>query len=244
MLNIKLIPKNIGTGSLILVNAEHRLKSVPDKLEPVDPSNDIFLYPKAARALNLTLDKIGAGNQIALVSGYRSIEEQTNIYKSSLIENGKEYTESFVALPGASEHQTGLAIDLALNEGEIDFICPSFPDSGICRIFRETAPKYGFIERYKTEKRAITGIAGEEWHFRYVGLPHSDIITKKGICLEEYIEYIKGFTYPKKPLIWGKSRVFYVPAERGEIEAEENEGYSVSGNNTDGFIITFEESNK
>ncbi len=72
-----------------------------------------------------------------------------------------------------------MAIDLALNEGNIDFICPKFPYYGICQNFRNIAPKYGFIERYKDEKKAITKISKEEWHFRYVGYPHSKIITEK-----------------------------------------------------------------
>lgn len=242
MPNIKLLKENVRIGCLTLINPNHPLKNDPDRLEAVSVNfPDILLIPAANRALKSVLDKIEAGDRIVPISGYRSFEEQAEIYNSSLKDNGVEYTKSFVALPGASEHQTGLAIDLALNEGEIDFICPRFPYSGICQRFRETAPDYGFIERYKPEKRTITKIAGEEWHFRYVGLPHSNIITEKDLCLEEYIEYIKGFTYPDKPLLWGKYRVFYIPAESGEIRSDGFEKYSVSGNNVDGFILTYEE---
>lgn len=242
---IKLTPENTGTGSLILINADHRLKSEPAELEQVDENfPDILLAPAANRALKSILERIEAGGKIVPVSGCRSFSEQKSIYDSSLTENGEEYTKSFVALPGASEHQTGLAIDLALNEGEIDFICPSFPYNGICQRFRETAPEYGFVERYKPEKRAVTGIAGEEWHFRYVGLPHSGIMSEKNLCLEEYIEYLKSFTYPEKPLLRGKYRIFYVPAGCAEIETEEAEKCRVSGDNDGGFILTFEEESR
>lgn len=92
------------------------------------------------------------------------------------------------ALPACSEHETGLAIDLAANAQDIDFICPEFPRSGICQKFREAAPYYGFVERYAKEKEPVTGISGEPWHFRYVGTPHSEIMARKGMCLEEYVE--------------------------------------------------------
>lgn len=242
MQNIKLTSEKIRIGCLTLINPKYPLKNEPDELEKVSAVfPDILLTPEANRALRSVLEKIGAGNGIVPVSGYRSFEEQAEIYNSSLNENGVEYTKSFVALPGASEHQSGLAIDLALNEGEIDFICPRFPRYGICERFRETAPDCGFIERYKSEKRAITKIAGEEWHFRYVGQPHSNIITEKDLCLEEYIEYLKQFTYPRNPLKWGKYRVFYIPSDCGEIQTDCIDKYTVSGNNVDGFVLTYME---
>lgn len=64
-----------------------------------------------------------------------------------LQENGTEFTAKFVAMPGHSEHQTGLAIDLGLRQPDIDFIRPAFPYEGICQKFRELAPAFGFIER-------------------------------------------------------------------------------------------------
>ena len=171
------------------------------------------------------------------VSGYRTLEEQIDIYESSLKDNGEEFTKKFVALPNASEHQTGLAIDLALNEGKIDFICPSFPYHGICQEFRNVAPKFGFIERYKNDKKKITKISKEEWHFRYVGYPHSEIINNLDFCLEEYIDYIKTFTYPNNPLIYNEYKIFYVPYKDNHY-IELNDDYLISGNNVDGFILT------
>lgn len=179
--------------NLILINAAHPIVSLPAHLVPF--SRDfphITLAPDAARALHEALSAVGAEGRIVPVSGFRSIEEQKEIYFSSLKENGAEYTESFVALPRASEHHSGLAVDLALNEGEIDFICPRFPYEGICQTFREIAPQFGFIERYKADKRQITGIAAEEWHFRYVGTPHAAAITRTGLCLEEYLDRLKA----------------------------------------------------
>ena len=109
------------------------------------------------------------------------------IYTDSLRENGPEFTAKFVAMPGHSEHLTGLAIDLGLRQPKIDFIRPAFPYEGICQKFRELAPAYGFIERYPKGKEHITGIAHEPWHFRYVGTPYSETMAFKGMTLEEYL---------------------------------------------------------
>ena len=61
-------------------------------------------------------------------SGYRSKAEQLAIFENALRSHGREFTETFVAYPGCSEHQTGLAIDLGENRPDLDFLCPQFPD--------------------------------------------------------------------------------------------------------------------
>lgn len=148
---------------------------------------DILLEREAVCALSRIMEQLGGWEFIVPVSGWRSLEEQLGIYEKSLRENGTEFTTKFVAMPGHSEHQTGLAIDLGLRQPEIDFIRPAFPYEGICQKFRELAPAYGFIERYPKGKEQITGIAHEPWHFRYVNTPHSEIMTSKELTLEEYL---------------------------------------------------------
>lgn len=174
---------------LILVNRQHPISREPDDLVSASTEHaEIKLRRAAQTALAELLRAIGSGDKIVPVSGYRSQEEQTAIYESSLVENGLAFTEKYVAFPGCSEHQTGLAIDLALNQDVIDFIRPNFPYDGICDEFRNLAPKFGFIERYPKGKEQITGIAHEPWHFRYVGCPHAEIMTMQNMALEEYIE--------------------------------------------------------
>lgn len=239
MKNITLKKEDIGKGELVLINPDYTLKSTINNLVSFDEEyNNIKLNNIANYSLHLILNNINAENKIVPVSGYRTLEEQKDIYNTSLKENGREYTQKYVALPNASEHQTGLAIDLALNEENIDFICPKFPYYGICQSFRNIAPKYGFIERYKDEKKAITKISKEEWHFRYVGYPHSKIITEKDICLEEYIDFLKDFIYPNKPLIYEEYKIFFIPYKDESISLEMEENYNISGNNVDGFILT------
>ena len=108
-----------------------------------------------------------------------------------------------MAIPNHSEHQTGFAIDVGEKREEIDFICPAFSNEGAGKKFRAQSYQYGFIERYTKEKEEITKIAAEEWHFRYVGYPHSMIIKERGLCLEEYIELLKDYPYGQKGFpIW------------------------------------------
>ena len=216
MKKVKLNDENIHKGYLILINPDNLLKTNEIKLISYSEKyKNIELDQVANSQLQKALKSINANDEIVPISGVRTFEEQKRLYTDSIIENGEEYTKKFVALPNASEHQTGLAIDLALNKPNIDFICPSFPYNGICQEFRKIAPNFGFIERYKDEKKNITKIAKEEWHFRFVGYPHSKIITNKDLCLEEYIEYLyeklKTGTY-----IHGKYSAFkvYEPKER------------------------------
>ena len=176
-------------NSLILVNGQHAYS--PDAKQDLIPVRedhpDILLEREAVCALSCILERLDGWKFIVPVSGWRSLEEQLAIYQESLQENGPEFTAKFVAMPGHSEHQTGLAIDLGLRQPDIDFIRPAFPYEGICQKFRELAPAFGFIERYPAGKEHITGIAHEPWHFRYVGTPHSEIMTFKGLTLEEYL---------------------------------------------------------
>lgn len=237
-MKVKLKKEDINKGYLILINPDHLLqKEIMNLVSFNSEFKNIELEQEANNQLHLALESIKAENKIVPVSGYRTLEEQIGIYESSLKENGEEFTKKFVALPNASEHQTGLAIDLALNEGDIDFICPSFPYYGICQEFRNAAPRYGFIERYKDEKKDITKISKEEWHFRYIGYPHSQIMTNLDFCLEEYIDYLKRFSYPNNPLKYEEYKMFYIPY-KNEDYIELNNDFLVSGNNVDGFILT------
>ena len=171
---------------LILVNRDHPYRDRGNTLVPVG-ENRVLLSSRCAEPLIQLMDEIGAWGQIEIVSGWRSLKEQEQIYSGSLAENGAEFTSKYVALPGHSEHQTGLAVDLAFNLPEIDFLRPHFPYTGICGVFRDKAHDYGFIERYPKGKEGITGIAHEPWHFRYVGVPHARYMTQMRLTLEEYL---------------------------------------------------------
>lgn len=242
--------EQVYSGNLLLVNARHPLRQsmTPDQLRPLSGKTEsrpsqVCLERKTALVLETLFATIGSSSSLVPVSGFRTRQEQEDLYASSLKEHGKAFTESYVAAPGHSEHETGLAIDLALNQEEIDFLCPYFPRDGICGRFRSKAASYGFVERYREGKEALTGIAPEPWHFRYVGLPHASVMDANGFCLEEYLDYLRDFPYEGRHLqvhVENKTfELFYKKAE--DLTRLELPGYlpfQVSGDNREGFIFT------
>ena len=186
----------VHTGPLVLVNQAHPLEQEPDAAVLLPPDNrrpDILLEARAGTVLSRFLSDLGCTGEIVPVSGYRSRAEQEAIFSDSLRNSGEDFTRAYVALPGCSEHQTGLAIDLGENRPDLDFIRPQFPDTGVFRTFRRRASEYGFILRYPENKTAVTGIQFEPWHFRYVGWPHSRLMEEEGLVLEEYIRLLNDY---------------------------------------------------
>lgn len=207
---------------------------------------DVLLEPEAAGRLSGLLQELGSGDRIVLVSGLRSREEQVRIWEDTMEKEGEAFTRTFVAKPGHSEHESGLAVDLAENREEIDFICPDFPGEGICGEFRRRASGYGFVERYPEGKEALTGIGREPWHFRYVGVPHGAVMEREGMILEEYIAFLRKYTSEAHPYLWygpGKgegTEIFYVDL-RGKEEYVFRSGGPkdvwYSGTNEGGIVI-------
>lgn len=239
MKKIILKKSDIHQGNLILVNQTYPLKNeFSNTLEPFSSKySNILLNKEANKWLQAILKAIQSNEKIVPVSGYRSLFEQTEIYISSIEESGLDFTKKYVAYPNTSEHQTGLAIDLGLNQENIDFIRPSFPYQGICQEFRLKMSQYGFIERYKHDKENITNISAEEWHFRYVGYPHSEIMNQNNFCLEEYIDYLKQFDI-SNPLKFENYEIYYVAMEVEEESFSILDNEEITGNNVDGFIVT------
>ena len=233
----------IYSGSLILVNGKNPYLANQAE-ETLVNVGKVLLERRFAAICETLLNEIGAHGKIAFVSGWRTKIEQAQIYNDSLHSNGIDFTSKYVALPGHSEHQTGLAVDLALNCPDIDFIKPNFPYTGICGIFRRKAIRFGLVERYPEGKEGITGIAHEPWHFRYVGAPHSMIMEQTSDTLEEYHERLKQYRYGREPLKWSfggsVAEIFYLEFSEptATLEIANNAIYSVSGNNVDGFIVT------
>ena len=189
-------------GTLYLVNRARPLDGEPEAetLVPVyDSLPQIRLHARARAMLDQLLTVVGGRGAIVPVSGYRPRSEQQAIWDGALAEHGQKFTETYVAAPGCSEHQTGLAIDLGENRPEVDFLCPAFPDSGPCGALRRRAAEFGFVLRYPAGKEAVTGIGHEPWHFRYVGQPHAKLMEGRGMVLEEYLDWLRSFP-PEAPL--------------------------------------------
>jgi D-alanyl-D-alanine carboxypeptidase len=123
------------------------------------------------------------GDHLYVSSSYRSYEDQERVYN----EEGPDVA----ALPGCSEHQTGLALDVYA----MYHAGAAFPDSQVGRFVIGNCSQFGFIIRYPEGAEDITGFSYEPWHIRYVGLPHSEIITSSHITLEEYIDLFEIGTW-------------------------------------------------
>ena len=118
---------------------------------------------------------------ILLFSGYRTYQKQVLLWN-----NNNNPHNLYLAKPGFSEHQTGLALDIATKETGLTI---HFANTKTFKILKENAHKFGFILRYPQGKEDITGYAYEPWHFRYVGEEIAETIYKNNLTLEEYFYY-------------------------------------------------------
>lgn len=136
----------------------------------------------------LIQDARNDGLDIVFRSGYRSYEEQEQLYKDYVARDGEEAANQYSAKPGKSEHQTGLAFDVGSNKATDDFR-KSFGNTNEGKWIKKHAHKYGFIVRYPNGKENITGYQYEPWHLRYVGKDLANEINKQNTTLEEYYNY-------------------------------------------------------
>lgn len=122
--------------------------------------------------------------------GYRTAEEQQEILDDkiqSYINQGysqvkaERTAKEWVALPGTSEHQLGIAVDINADKSKCS-------NEDVYGWLAENAYKYGFVLRYPPGKQKITGTSYEPWHYRYVGEEATKEIYERGICLEEYFK--------------------------------------------------------
>lgn len=176
--------------NLILVNEDYYIpEDYEIELTTLDNGEqvDARIYP----ALQEMFDAAQAeGVYMFVADGYRTHKEQQELmdekvedYKRKVLIGfiAEWFAEKWVAVPGTSEHQLGIAVDINAD-------ISNSSSSEVYRWLAENAYKFGFIQRYPTDKTDITGISYEPWHYRYVGEEVAKEIFEKGICLEEYIE--------------------------------------------------------
>lgn len=122
---------------------------------------------------------------LAGVSAYRSYATQSAVFNNFVKKDGEAKALTYSAFPGASEHETGLAIDISGSDGKCAAL-DCFAGSKEAKWLDQNSSEYGFIIRYPNGKESITGYQFEPWHIRYVGAKVSMEIASKGITLEEY----------------------------------------------------------
>ena len=179
--------QNVINYKYILVNKGNKLNNdfIPENLVKVKRCSlgNFYLEEEAAYAYeSMCVDLINKGLNISITSAYRSYDEQKELYNTYLKLYGKSYVDKYVAIPGCSEHQTGLAVDLESLEYDI------FKNSQEYLWVKENSYKYGFIIRYQKGREKITGYSAEEWHIRYVGKKTAEYIYKNNITFEEYYD--------------------------------------------------------
>ena len=171
-----------------IVNKNNKLSKnyVPSDLEQIslEYSCDHKYLRKIAKESfeQMAMDAKKNGFNIVAVSTYRSYEYQEKLYNNYVKDKGYYYADMCSARAGHSEHQTGLAVDIA----DLSLDYDNFEYTKEFIWVKENAHKYGFIMRYPKAKFHITGFKYEPWHYRYVGIDVATYIHKNNITLEEY----------------------------------------------------------
>lgn len=184
-------PKGIW---VLLVNPWHPMPG-DYELDLVKTEQGFYVDAGCLDALNTMMEAMRAEGLLPMfTSAYRSEDQQRGIWADYVQRyrnqgydeaTANAMTAAFVAVPGTSEHHTGLALDIVGH----DYFYSGHPGStkAVQAWLREHCWEYGFILRYTAEKSAITGFAAETWHFRYVGTEVSMDMKDSGLCLEEYL---------------------------------------------------------
>lgn len=256
--SIEMKKNDINKGNLILVNNDYdydfeanessiNLVDIDDyKCNAYSVLNpDLQVGSVMINAMNKMFSDFynATGNDsVCVISAYRTLEYQEDLYGDKVSEVGQTKANEWAALPGFSEHHTGLAVDIGITApgGGAE----TFRKDGDYAWVVENCYKYGLVNRYDETKREITGIMDEPWHYRYVGVPHAQVMYSQNLCLEEYIDSLKYYSYKgdhlKVAADNGKDyEIYYVNGKfRSGVPVPKNYDYTISGNNVDGFVVT------
>lgn len=181
--------------SLVLINWHHPLDAayVPNLVE-LAPGYlvDVRIIEDARKMLE---DAQAEGLNMNICSAYRSYEDQKIVFNDTMqewVNQGYSYLDAYnetsksVAVPGYSEHATGLALDITSQEYQM--LDDQQAETAEAKWLAKNCYKYGFILRFPPEKIGTTGIVYEPWHYRYVGKKAAKEITAKNLTLEEYLD--------------------------------------------------------
>lgn len=185
---------NTKDWRLTLVNKENPINQSME-IKTVKIGNNHYVDERIHDQLEKMLkDAKKAGVSPLICSSFRTQEKQKSLFDNKVKKNknsGMDEEEAvqeaagWVAYPGTSEHQLGLAVDIVdLEHQSLD---SSQEETPATKWLMKNCQNYGFILRYPTEKSSITGVNYEPWHYRYVGEEVAKEIMSRKICLEEYL---------------------------------------------------------
>ena len=180
---------DINSWEYLLANRWNTINDYEPNLVEVDDGDGLF-DERAAGALEDFLEGAREQGLTAILSStYRSYEDQTYLYDVKVDEYGEEEARTIVAIPGTSEHQTGLAADIT--DDYYEYMNESLEQTETFQWMKAHCQEYGFILRFPKNKEDITGIIYEPWHFRYVGKEAAEYIMSHDLCLEEFVAMYK-----------------------------------------------------
>lgn len=166
--------------TLLLINEEHPLGTDYEADIIYYKDTDVLMAEAATEGFSQLAEAVmdETGEKLYIRDSYRNLEEQETVYKEQ---------PEVAAIPGSSEHMTGLALDVYVSQ----FAGYGFLKSESGQLVNRDCWKYGFIIRYPQFREADTKIPYEPWHIRYVGTPHAEIIMRNDMVLEEYIDSLE-----------------------------------------------------
>ncbi len=258
---------NLGLGTLALVNSKHKFMAGQpndcvssygyifnedgDKIFSIK-SLDVSLKPFALKSFSEMCNdyyKKSKSCAVMMTSGFRTEKQQQELYENAKTElkntSDGDQVEIGVEKGGYSEFQTGLSCYLLAYE---DGLTVSLDEVDTYDWLINNCHLYGFVQRYPENKADYTRKSATKSILRYVGLPHSGIMQKENICLEEYTDFIKKYSF-EKPYEYfshsgAKYLVYYTPKSQTDITkikvmTDYNGNpypYCISGNNVDGYV--------
>lgn len=213
-------------NALLLVNRDYGIKEgyfTPNITEYKDTG--VYMDGEVSNAFSELSAAVSesCGSTLYISSSYRTEKEQLELYEND---------PKTAAAPGESEHETGLALDIYVS----GYAGYGFVKSEAGEFVALNCAEYGFVIRYDLFKESVTGFPYEPWHIRYVGLPHSEIMYRNSLCLEEYIESLRPgvfYSFDGWYILRETEDMLYIP--------EQAEDITVSPDNTGYYIVTFTE---
>lgn len=194
------IDSSTSDWELLLVNKNHKVpENYSMNLEEVETTHKVD--KRIAEALNQMLNDARKEGLLPIIcSSYRTNAKQKQLYNNKTKEykrlgysndEAEKLASYWVAVPGTGEHETGLAVDIVSKNYQI--LDEKQEETEVQKWLMENSYKYGFTLRYPTDKKEITMINYEPWHYRYVGIENATYMKEHDMCLEEYIDYLKQF---------------------------------------------------
>ncbi len=225
--------ENIGKGSLALINSKYAPESFYTGLCSIEPDEEKYILNNPQMLISENV----LPHLMDMINDYNSETEKNNIVIYNTTEEcGELYSESY------PENISGYSFDIAINSSYGEII--EYDGLDTEGWILQNCHNYGFINRFPENKTDITDTEYSPYHFRYVGIPHAMIMTENNMCLEEYIEYLKEYSF-ENPLVYTVDNTEYsiyyskatVPSTT--VYIPENAEYEISGNNYDGYIVSY-----